>query len=97
MVRLTEAQLREALDSLEGWSLDDGKLRRQFKFADFVDAFGFMSRVALCAERANHHPEWFNVFNRVDIRLTTHDLGGISQRDIALAREINALLPAPTA
>jgi 4a-hydroxytetrahydrobiopterin dehydratase len=95
MVRLTEAQLREALDSLEGWSLDDGKLRRQFKFADFVDAFGFMSRVALCAERANHHPEWFNVFNRVDIRLTTHDLGGISQRDIALAREINALLSAP--
>ena len=97
MSLLTEAQLRQALDSLEGWSLDDGKLRRQFQFADFVDAFGFMSRVALCAERANHHPEWFNVYSRVDIRLTTHALGGISQRDIALAREINALLPAPTA
>ena len=83
-----------ALASLPEWRLsDDGSgISRRFKFNDFVDAFGFMTQVALLAERADHHPEWSNVYARVDIRLTTHDAGGLSQRDIDLAHEIDALL-----
>jgi 4a-hydroxytetrahydrobiopterin dehydratase len=65
---------------------------RSFKFADFVEAFGFMTRVALLAEKADHHPEWSNVYNRVDILLTTHDCDGLSQRDLDLARKIDKLV-----
>jgi len=67
-------------------------VRRSFSFKDFVEAFGFMSKVALLAERADHHPEWTNVYNRVEILLTTHDAGGLSRRDIALAEAIDRLI-----
>ena len=80
------------LKALPGWDLDAAAtaISRTFTFKDFVEAFGFMTRVSLLAERADHHPEWFNVFNRVEIKLTTHDVGGISARDFALAAEISA-------
>ena len=89
---MTEADIRLALADLPDWQLKAGKLVRHFEFADFVEAFGFMGRVALLAERANHHPEWRNVYNRVEIELTTHDAGGITEKDLALAAEINRLL-----
>jgi 4a-hydroxytetrahydrobiopterin dehydratase len=88
---LDEASLRSALAGLEGWSLVDGKLHREYRFADFVGAFGFMARVALVAEAANHHPEWFNVYGRVVVDLTTHDAGGITAADVALARRMDEL------
>ncbi|MCH7779480.1 MAG: 4a-hydroxytetrahydrobiopterin dehydratase [Acidobacteria bacterium] len=89
--RLNDEQVSEALARLTGWELADGKLHREFKFGDFVEAFGFMSRVALVAERLDHHPEWFNVYNRVVIDLRTHDCDGISNRDFELAGKINTL------
>jgi 4a-hydroxytetrahydrobiopterin dehydratase len=76
---------------LPAWTLEDGKLRRELRFADFSAAFGFMARVALAAEQLNHHPEWSNVWNRVVINLTTHDCGGLSSLDLALAQRIDAL------
>jgi 4a-hydroxytetrahydrobiopterin dehydratase len=77
----------------QGWQVIDGqKLNREFKFKDFIEAFGFMTKVAIAAEKMDHHPEWFNVYNRVVIDLTTHDVGGISALDIDLAKKINALL-----
>lgn len=80
-----------ALNAATGtpWSLRDGKLHKEFQFADFVAAFGFMTRVALIAERSNHHPEWFNVYRTVRVDLTTHDVSGISERDFALARAMD--------
>lgn len=75
----------------DGWSMEDGGITRAFTFKDFSEAWAFMSRVALAAEVADHHPEWRNVYNRVDIRLTTHDANGLTDKDIALARTINAL------
>lgn len=94
IARLTDEERGAALAELPHWRLaDDGSgISRSLKFHNFVEAFGFMSRVALLAERADHHPEWSNVYNRVDIRLTTHDAGGLSTRDIALAQAIDALL-----
>jgi 4a-hydroxytetrahydrobiopterin dehydratase len=86
-----EARATLAAD-LPGWTLDGEHLKRSFRFADFVAAFGFMARVALLAEKADHHPEWFNVWNRVDIGLTTHDAGGLSARDVALAKAIDQLV-----
>ena len=80
------------LSELPGWRLEAGALRREFLFADFAEAFAFMTRVALLAEKADHHPEWSNVWNKVDIVLTTHDAGGLSQRDLALARAIDELV-----
>ncbi|MBI1658038.1 MAG: 4a-hydroxytetrahydrobiopterin dehydratase [Thaumarchaeota archaeon] len=91
MERLDTDQIRERLGSLPGWSLREGKLYREYGFADFVEAFGFMTRAALAAERMNHHPEWSNVYNRVTIRLTTHDAGGITDRDLRLAGTLNDL------
>jgi len=76
---------------LPAWTLEDGKLRRELRFADFSAAFGFMARVALAAEQLNHHPEWSNVWNRVVIHLTTHDCGSLSDLDLALAQRIDAL------
>ncbi|MFB1485976.1 MULTISPECIES: 4a-hydroxytetrahydrobiopterin dehydratase [unclassified Thiocapsa] len=73
------------------WSLADSKLHKEFRFKDFVDAFGFMSRVALVAESMDHHPEWSNVFNRVVVALSTHDAGGITELDFALASRIEGL------
>lgn len=75
----------------KGWSGGADAITRQFKFEDFSQAWGFMTRVALLAEAANHHPDWRNVWNRVDIRLTTHDAGGLTQKDIDLARAIDKL------
>ena len=89
--RLGEAERAELLPTLGGWEHEpkrDG-IAKRFVFADFVAAFGFMTRVALLAEKADHHPEWSNVWNRVDILLTTHDAGGLSMRDIELARAID--------
>ena len=84
--------LQEQLKALAHWRLDAHRpaLRREFRFADFNQAFAFMTRIALYAERHDHHPEWFNVYNRVEITLTTHDAGGITQRDIDLARFADA-------
>ena len=92
--QLTDDERAAALDELGEWDFDEARdaLTRRFMFADFVQAFGFMARVALLAERADHHPEWSNVYNRVDILLTTHDAGGLSSRDVSLAREIDALI-----
>lgn len=77
--------------ALRGWTLRDDKLRREYRFRDFVTAFGFMSSVALCAERLGHHPEWSNTYGRVEIALTTHDAGGLTQLDLKLAALIEAL------
>lgn len=90
---LTESERDAALCQLPLWRLrEDGQaLIRKFTFADFNAAFGFMARVALLAEKQNHHPEWSNVYNRVSITLTTHDAGGLSTRDVAMARAIDAL------
>ena len=81
------------MDAPEGWRFEDGgkALVRTFKFKDFSEAFGFLTRVALYAEKADHHPEFTNVWNRVDFRLTSHDAGGVTERDVALAEAINAL------
>lgn len=90
--KLSEAEVQKRLADLEGWVLEDGAIARRFEFPDFVAAFGFMSRVALHAEKLDHHPEWSNVYNRVHVRLVTHDAGGISERDFTLARCIQGLL-----
>lgn len=92
--QLSEAERAEALDGLSDWDWDEARdaITRSLVFADFIEAFGFMSRVALLAEKADHHPEWSNVWNRVDILLTTHDAGGLSHRDIELAAAIDALV-----
>lgn len=89
IAKLTEAEIAAALPDVPGWTRNGDGIERQYKFADFTQAFGFMARVALLAEKADHHPEWSNVYNKVDIRLTTHDAGGISARDFALARAID--------
>jgi 4a-hydroxytetrahydrobiopterin dehydratase len=88
---LSTADLNAALLKLKGWSIQDGKLHRQLQFKSFVEAFGFMSSVALVAESLGHHPEWFNVYNRVTIDLTTHDAGGITTKDVELASKVNEL------
>jgi 4a-hydroxytetrahydrobiopterin dehydratase len=92
--QLSDAERADALDDLEDWDYDDARdaITRSFTFRDFTEAFGFMTRVALLAEKADHHPEWSNVWNRVEILLTTHDAGGLSGRDIELAHAIDALL-----
>ncbi len=84
--------LRDALATLEGWSLEAGKLHKVFEFGDFSEAFAWMTRVALLAEQLNHHPEWSNVWNRVAVNLTSHDTGGITNRDIKLARQMDGLI-----
>ncbi|MFT4027111.1 MAG: 4a-hydroxytetrahydrobiopterin dehydratase [Novosphingobium sp.] len=92
--KLTAAERDAALAELSDWALraDGLAIERAFRFEDFSAAFGFMTRVALLAEQADHHPEWSNVYNRVAITLTTHDAGGLSRRDIAMARAIDAML-----
>jgi 4a-hydroxytetrahydrobiopterin dehydratase len=92
--QLSEAERADALDGLPDWDYVEERdaIARSFVFADFNEAFSFMTRVALLAEKANHHPEWSNVWNRVEITLTTHDAGGLSERDIELAEAIEALL-----
>jgi 4a-hydroxytetrahydrobiopterin dehydratase len=89
--KLDDAAIREALARLPGWTLAAGKLHRELRFPDFVQAFGFMSAAALVAESLNHHPEWSNVYNRVVIDLVTHDAKGITELDLELARRLNEL------
>jgi 4a-hydroxytetrahydrobiopterin dehydratase len=91
--RLAPDERQAALASLPGWRHDPQRdaIARGFVFADFVQAFGFMAQLALAAERMNHHPEWRNVYNRVDIELTTHDAGGLTALDVELARHADAL------
>lgn len=92
--QLSEEERETWLAALPGWSLArEGKaIERKFKFADFSQAFAFMTRVALLAEKRDHHPEWSNVYNRVEIALTTHDAGGLSLRDVEMAKAIDALV-----
>ena len=91
MFRLTEEQIRAELSGLQGWSVVNGKLHKDFVFDDFIEAFGFMCKAAMHIEKMNHHPEWFNVYNKISVDLVTHDAGGITQNDIALARTLNLL------
>ncbi|MCP4655222.1 MAG: 4a-hydroxytetrahydrobiopterin dehydratase [bacterium] len=90
--RLTPEEIDRRIDLLEDWTVLDGKLQRDFSFDDFVGAFGFMTRVALVAESMGHHPEWFNVYNRVSIHLITHDAGGLTDRDFQFAARVNLLM-----
>lgn len=94
IAQLTAAERDTALADLPEWTLaDDGlAIERKLKFTDFAQAFGFMTRVAIVAEKADHHPEWFNVYNRVEIRLTTHDAGGLSKRDVEMAKAIDGFV-----
>jgi len=91
--KLSESERKNWLSALDGWSMasDRDAIERTFKFADFSEAWAFMSRVALLAESHDHHPEWSNVYNTVEIALTTHDADGLSQRDVEMAKAINAL------
>ena len=89
--RLTDDEVAGALSDLDGWEVLDGKLHREFVFADFIEAMGFMTRAAIWAEKRNHHPEWFNVYKTVRVDLSTHDVGGLSPYDIDLAQKMNAL------
>ena len=88
---LSQAEREDALDGLPDWDFDEGRdaILRSFAFADFSQAFAFMTRVALLADKADHHPEWSNVYNRVEVLLTTHDAGGVTEKDIAMARFID--------
>jgi 4a-hydroxytetrahydrobiopterin dehydratase len=89
--KLSDREVEYEAKKLEGWSVVNGKLNRTFEFKSFVQAFGFMTKVAIEAEKMNHHPEWFNVYSRLNIDLVTHDIGGISNYDIKLAGVINKL------
>jgi 4a-hydroxytetrahydrobiopterin dehydratase len=95
MPKLTPEEREKELAGLTAWSWNESRqgISRGFKFRDFSEAFAFMTRVAMLAEKADHHPEWSNVWNKVDILLTTHDAGGLTARDIALAKSIDALAP----
>jgi 4a-hydroxytetrahydrobiopterin dehydratase len=88
ITKLPDEEVKARLHDLHGWALRDGKLHREYEFHGFAEAFGFMSTCALVAQKQDHHPEWFNVFNRVVVDLTTHDAGGVSARDFALATEM---------
>ena len=88
---LSDAQVQTALNQLSGWQVMGGKLHREYKFRDFVHAFGFMASAAVTAEAMNHHPEWSNVWNRVTVDLSTHDAGGITGLDLELAERMEAI------
>jgi len=89
--KLSEHELEEQVKVMKGWELKNGKLEKSFRFSNFVEAFGFMTKIALEAEKINHHPEWLNVYDSVKIKLTTHDAGGITDFDIKLANIIDAV------
>ena len=89
--RLSDDEVAAALTTLDGWRLYDGKLSRGFVFADFVEAIGFMMRVAICAQALDHHPNWSNVYKTVQVELWTHDAGGITSLDVQLASKMNEL------
>jgi 4a-hydroxytetrahydrobiopterin dehydratase len=89
--KLTDEEVRAELGKLPGWSVQAAKLHKEYKFADFAHAFGFMATAAVMIEKMNHHPEWSNVYNRVTVDLTTHDAGGVTARDVELARLLEDL------
>ena len=90
MRKFSGSELKDALVTLPGWSVVNAKLHKEYKFPDFIHAFGFMATAAIAIEKMNHHPEWFNVYNRVTVDLTTHDAGGISSKDVDLAKLLDA-------
>ncbi|HSB83423.1 MAG TPA: 4a-hydroxytetrahydrobiopterin dehydratase [Nitrosarchaeum sp.] len=91
MIRLSAEIIEEELKNLKGWMVVNNKMHKEFEFSDFNQAFGFMTRAAMYIEKMNHHPEWFNVYNKIIVDLTTHDAGGITQNDISLAKILNSL------
>lgn len=90
-IKLSEAEVRSRLSDLEGWSAGEGTIGCEFRFKDFVEAFGWMSSIALVAQAMDHHPDWKNVYNRVVVDLSTHDAGGVTELDFRLAAEMNRL------
>lgn len=91
MTKLADPDIEAALANLRGWSVVNGKLHREYKFADFIHAFGFMATAAVAIEAMGHHPEWFNVYHTVKVDLTTHDAGGITEKDLKLAAKLEAI------
>jgi len=91
MMRLSQLDIEEQLKNIPGWIVVNEKLHKEFEFASFNEAFGFMTRAAMEIEKMNHHPEWFNVYNRITVELTTHDAGGITKNDVNLAKILNSL------
>ncbi|PZU97650.1 MAG: 4a-hydroxytetrahydrobiopterin dehydratase [Pseudanabaena sp.] len=91
ITKLSDVEISSAIAQLSGWAVVDGKLQKNFKFRDFVEAFGFISRIAIIADKMGHHPELFNVYNKVKIDLTTHDVDGLSALDFELAQKIDKL------
>jgi 4a-hydroxytetrahydrobiopterin dehydratase len=91
MIRLSQQDIADELKNLPGWSIVNEKLHKEFQFDSFNQAFGFMTRAAMEIEKMNHHPEWFNVYNRITVELTTHDAGGITKNDVNLAKILNSL------
>ena len=94
--KLDADEIAACLESIPEWTVENGKLFREFAFSGFVGAFGFMARVALVAEKQNHHPEWFNVYNKVRVHLTTHEAGGITENDINLAKYLDKIPVIPS-
>jgi 4a-hydroxytetrahydrobiopterin dehydratase len=90
--KLSPDTIENELKSLDGWSVVNGKLHKDFQFDDFNQAFGFMARASMHIEKMNHHPEWFNVYNKLSVDLMTHDAGGITQNDVNLAKILNSLV-----
>ena len=88
--QLSSETIQKELENLQGWSTVDGKLHKEFQFTDFNQAFGFMTRASMEIEKMNHHPEWFNVYNKITVDLMTHDAGGITQNDLDLAKILNS-------
>ncbi len=93
--KLSVSEIEQRLKDLPQWSLKSGKLHRDFQFKDFTSAFGFMTQIALFAEKLNHHPDWANVYNRLSIDLHTHDAGGITELDFQLASQISSIFKGP--
>ncbi len=91
-MKLSQTDIDEELKSLSGWNVVNEKLHKEFQFDNFNQAFGFMTRAAMEIEKMNHHPEWFNVYNKITIELTTHDAGGITENDVNLAKILNSLV-----
>jgi len=85
VTKLDDREIQQGVSALSGWAVDDGKLYKKYEFEDFVEAFGFMTKAAIAAEKHDHHPEWFNVYNKVEVTLSTHDAGGVTALDVTLA------------
>ena len=92
LAKLSDEEIQRELNNLPGWSVQNGKLHKMFVFKDFIKAFSFMTTAALHIEKMNHHPEWFNVYNKLIVDLTTHDAGGITQNDVDLAKILNSIV-----